>query len=240
MSDRVAPSDPFCHEDADEDPLVDGRTARVFAIDWPQHPSTIGSALSLVIDTHYRFLGPDGPDLAAQEWLERTKNTWGLLSQWKLCDDCFAAGMGATCKNHLHQLSTAFPPFQDLKMDRDCDFCRLLRHIHQQFLREKLAQRHQRTPNSDNSHLDITWKLTSFMPSLRGPKSMAVGLIFAPPGLDMDGIYNPDDESRVVMETFSIYITFEEGDNPSSPPSPLPPLPGSPVLSACKPLKNAN
>lgn len=69
---------------------------------------------------------------------------------------------------------------------------------------------------------------------------MAVGLIFAPPGLDMDGIYNPDDESRVVMETFSIYITFEEGDNPSSPPSPLPPLPGSPVLSACKPLKNAN
>ena len=209
MGDRVAASSAFYEEGAGDEPLVNGRTAQILDTDWVQRPLSTGSALIFAFDDG--LLDPDGPDLAAEEWLSRTRDTWGLLSQWKLCDDCFAAGMGATRKSHLHQLSTAFPPGQDVKEDEKCDFCRLLRRISPHFAQEKAAQM------SDELQLDPTWKLVLFMPSLRGPTSMALSLVFAPPSLDMDGTYTPDDGSWVVLQTFSIYVTFEVGEKSTLP-----------------------
>lgn len=40
---------------------------------------------------------------------------------------------------------------------------------------------------------------------------MCLVLIFSPPGLDLDGICNPDDEA-FVFDSFSIYVTFEVGE----------------------------
>lgn len=213
-------------------PLIDGRTAHVFDPHWVDRPMKTGSALFFVYDSPYHLLDPD---LAATEWLSRTTGTWGGLSEWKLCRDCHAAGVGATRKDHLHQLSKAFPPIQRLKPDDNCDFCRLLRHTGPYFLQEKIARRNQGTSPWDNTRLDTTWKLVAFMPMLRSPTSMTISLDFAPPGAEDLLMDYPDDEALDGHEGFSVYVTFEQGE--SQPPRSLDLSQGS-ALKKSKPTQN--
>lgn len=216
MDDLVLAYRDFYEEGAGDEPLDDGRTAHIVDNDWANRPSRSGSALFFVFDTRYRLLEPD---LAAQEWIARTNDTWALLSQWRLCDDCRAAGMGATRTDHLHQLSTAFPPFQVVKPDDNCDLCCLLRRISPSFIQQKVAQRPQRTSHSGKPHFDTTWKLGLFMPGLRSPTSMAFSMLVAPRGEVEPVVWDADDESHVMLEIFSIYFSFEQGErsNPSVP-----------------------
>ncbi|KAK0738099.1 hypothetical protein B0T18DRAFT_239241 [Schizothecium vesticola] len=232
MGDWVGVYLDFYQDGAGDEPLVDGRTAHILDTDWADRPTKAGSALFFVFDSRYHLLDPDE---AAEQWLSRTRDTWGLLSQWKLCRDCHAAGMGATRKDHLHQLSTAFPPFQRLKPDENCDFCPLLRHTGPCFLEEKIARRLQRTSHSDNSHLDITCKLDAFMPILRSPTSMTISLSLAPPGAEELVTGNLGDEALDGLEGFSIYVTFEKGGSQHSRSLDLSP---GPTLKESKPTQN--
>lgn len=214
MDDLVLAYRDFYEEGAGDEPLDDGRTAHIIDNDWANRPSRSGSALFFVFDSRYSLLEPD---LAAQEWISRTRDTWGLLSQWKLCDDCRASGIGATRKDHLHQLSTAFPPFQVLKPDDDCDLCCLLRRMSPAFIQEKVAERPQRISHSDKLHFDTTWELGMFMPGLRSPTSLALSILVAPLGGEQRVVWDADDKPRVMLEVFSVYFSFEQGEqgNPS-------------------------